>query len=91
MFFFQWQGRLYTNLLAIVHFIDTGLIDDWLCGSSVRSTKDLGLKKYLAEVPMRQPLTTTHSLMAVNDVCMYYVIVARNPCRDGTAKVSVYC
>ena len=45
------------------------MIDDWLCGSSVGSTKDLGLSKYIV-LSMRQPLTTTDFLLAVSDVLM---------------------
>ena len=66
--FLQWRGRLYANLLATAHFTDTGLIDEWLRGSSVESTKDLGLNRYLVEMPKRQSLMTTHSLLAVKDV-----------------------
>ena len=50
--FLQWQGRLYADLVATVHFIDTGLTDDWLRGSSIGSTEDLGLNRYLVEMPM---------------------------------------
>ena len=52
------------NLLAAIHLVDSGLIDDWLGGGSVRSTKDLGLSKYVI-LSMRQPLVTTDSLLAV--------------------------
>ena len=69
--FSQWRGRLYTNLFTTAHFILVGtrLIDDWLRESSIGSTKDLRLNRYLVEMPMRQPLTMTHFLMAVKDVC----------------------
>ena len=54
----QWQGGFYANLLSTVHLVDSGLIDDWLLGSSVGSTKDLELCKYIVELCIRQPLTT---------------------------------
>ena len=37
----------YTNLLTTAHFAHSGLIDDWLHGSSVESMKELGLRKYI--------------------------------------------
>ena len=39
--FLQWRGRLYANLLASVHLVDSEFIGDWLYGSSFRSAKDL--------------------------------------------------
>ena len=39
--------------------------------------KGLGLNRYLVEVPLRQPLTTTHSLVAVKDVCMICLLSVR--------------
>ena len=51
----------------LVH-VDSGLIDDWLGGSSVRSTKDLGLGRYSVKLSVMQPLTMTDSLLAVKDV-----------------------
>ena len=50
----QWQGRLHANLLTTVHLVDSGLIDGCLRGSSVGSTNDLGLSKYIV-LSMRQP------------------------------------
>ena len=42
------RGTLYTNLLAAVHLIDAGLIDDLVVGVcySVGSAKDLGCSEY---------------------------------------------
>ena len=37
----QWQERLYTNLLATVHLVDSGLIDDWLRGRPLTTTDSL--------------------------------------------------
>ena len=45
--FLLWQERRATNLLTSIHLVDSGLIDDSLHGSSVRSMKDLGLSKYI--------------------------------------------
>ena len=66
----QWRGRLYISLLNTVHLIHTGLIDDWLRGSTVGSTNNLGLSRYFVKLSMRQPPTTTDSLLAqaVKDV-----------------------
>ena len=79
----QWQGVLYTNLFATVHFIGTRLLDDWLRASSVRSTKDLGLNRYLVEISVRQPVTVTHSLLAVKDVCMRYMYETTHAPEEG--------
>ena len=48
--------------LATVHLVHSGLIDDWLCGSNIESTKALRLRIFI-ESSMRQPLTTTDSLL----------------------------
>ena len=44
---------LYTSYVGI------GLTDDWLCGSSVGSMKDLQLNRYLIELSMRPSLVLT--------------------------------
>ena len=55
------------NLLTAVHLIDSGLIDDWLRGSSSGSTKDLRLSRYFVKLSRRQPLMMTDSLLPVKD------------------------
>ena len=68
MFYSGEEG--FMPLLTTVHLIDSGLLDGWLRGSSVRSTKDLGLSKYIVLFETAPYDKTPHWLRKMNQ-CMF--------------------